>query len=207
MGIYLNPGNELFAESLRSQIYVDKTGLISYTNRALGTRQKCICVSRPRRFGKSMAAEMLAAYYGTGCDSREMFQDLEIWEDSSFEAYLNQYDVLFLNMQDFLSRAGDAGNLMICLQETVLKELKTEFPAAVCETEDYLPSALEQIYQEEHRGFVIIIDEWDCLFRVRKQETRAQSVYLDCLRALLKDKAYVKLAYMTGILPIKKYGR
>lgn len=206
MGIYLNPGNEMFAESLCSEIYVDKTGLIAFTNKVLGSRQKYVCVSRPRRFGKSMAAEMLAAYYGYGYDSGQMFRGLKIANHPSFEEYRNRYDVLFLNIQDFLSRAGNVRETVSCLQEVVIQELRKVFPEFVCESEKYLASALEQIYRETERGFVIIIDEWDCIFRVSRRDTVAQTMYLDFLRALLKDKAYVKLAYMTGILPIKKYG-
>lgn len=206
MGIYLNPGMELFAESLRSEIYVDKTGLIACTNRVLGSRQKYVCVSRPRRFGKSMAAEMLAAYYGYGYDSGKMFQGLEIAKHPSFEEHRNQYHVLFLNVQDFLSRAGNVRETVSCLQEVVIWELRKEFSETICEAERYLASALEEIFRETGRGFVIIIDEWDCIFRVGRGDIEAQTVYLDFLRALLKDKAYVKLAYMTGILPIKKYG-
>lgn len=206
MGVYLNPGTEMFSESLRSEIYIDKTGLIACTNKVLGSRQKYVCVSRPRRFGKSMAAEMLAAYYGYGYDSVEMFQGLEIAKYPSFEEYRNQYHVLFLNIQDFLSRAGDVKETVSCLQEVVIRELKKEFPGIIYESESYLASALEEIFRETDRGFVIIIDEWDCIFRVDKGDTEAQTIYLDFLRALLKDKAYIKLAYMTGILPIKKYG-
>ena len=105
MGIYLNPGNRGFWESIRSEIYVDKTGLIACTNKLLNTEEKFACVSRPRRFGKSMALKMLAAYYGRGCDSRELFAGLKIEKDSSFEEHLNQYDVIYLNMQQFLIRA------------------------------------------------------------------------------------------------------
>lgn len=101
MGIYLNPSNEMFAESLRSEIYVDKSGLIEYMNNAVGTRQKFICISRPGRFGKSMAAEMLAAYYTHGEDSKDLFENLEISKSPSFEKHLNKYDVIFLNMQRF----------------------------------------------------------------------------------------------------------
>ena len=102
MGIYLNPGNQAFAEALNSEIYVDKSGLIEYTNKVLGTKQKYVCVSRPRRFGKSMAADMLNAYYERSCDSSEMFEKLEISENSSYAAHLNQYPVIFMNMQKFL---------------------------------------------------------------------------------------------------------
>ena len=115
MGIYLNPGNYGFAESLNSEIYVDKTGLIAYTNKVLNSRQKFICVSRPRRFGKTMAAEMLIAYYSCGCDSREMFQGLEIAKLSAFDDHLNQHNVIFLNMQDFLSMSS--GNISNAINE------------------------------------------------------------------------------------------
>ena len=100
MGVYLNPGNVDFQKSLNSEIYIDKTELIAYTNKKLNTEQGYICVSRPRRFGKSMAANMLTAYYSRGCDSREMFQGLKIATHPDFEKHLNQYNVIHLNMQN-----------------------------------------------------------------------------------------------------------
>ncbi len=206
MGIYLNPGSELFKEALRSEIYVDKTGLIACTNKVLGTMQKYVCVSRPRRFGKSLAAQMLAAYYGFGIDSGELFQGLEIAGHPSFKEHRNRYHVLFLNIQDFLSRVENARDMVSCLQEIVVRELREQFPGLISESENYLATALEQIYGETKRGFVVIIDEWDCIFRVSKDDMETQKAYLDFLRALLKDRAYVRLAYMTGILPVKKYG-
>ena len=206
MGIYLNPGKDSFAESLNSEIYVDKTGLLSYTNRVLGTKQKCICISRPRRFGKSMAAEMLAAYYSYHADSGELFHTLNISADSSFKKHLNQYDVLFLNMQSFLSRSGEASKMVSYLEAAVLKDMAAEYPELSVTSEEHLSSALEKIYSIHKKGFVIIIDKWDCIFREKKSAKEAQNLYLDFLRDLLKDKVYVKLAYMTGILPIKKYG-
>lgn len=105
MGIYLNPDNEKFFQAVNSSIYVDKTGLIGYTNQKMRTLGKYICVSRPRRFGKSMAANMLAAYYGRACNSRELFEKYAIAGDETFEKHLNRYDVLFINMQEFLSRS------------------------------------------------------------------------------------------------------
>lgn len=206
MGIYLNPGNESFAEALRSEIYVDKTELIACTNKVFATKQKYICISRPRRFGKSMTAEMLAAYYGRGCESSVLFQGLNIAKDATFEKYRNQYDVLFLNIQNFLCCTESIEDMVCCIQESVLEELKKEFPGQVSSTKVFLSVALDQIYNETKRGFVIIIDEWDCVFREKKQDTKAHVSYLDFLRSVLKDKPYVKLAYMTGILPIKKYG-
>lgn len=111
MGSYLNPGTEGFCESISSEIYEDKTELISYTNKVLKTKQKFVCVSRPRRFGKSMAAEMLAAYYQRESDSQKLFKGLKIEKEASFKCHLNQYNVIFLNMQDFLSEAENIEDL------------------------------------------------------------------------------------------------
>lgn len=183
MGLYLNPGSELFAEALRSEIYVDKTGLIACTNKVLGTMQKYICVSRPRRFGKSLAAQMLAAYYGYGIDCEELFQGLEIAQHPSFEEHKNRYHALFLNIQDFLSRAGSAKDTVSCIQEMVVKELRELFPGLIGESETYLPIVLEKVYRETNRGFVIIIDEWDCIFRVSKGDKESQTIYLDFLES------------------------
>ncbi len=206
MGIYLNPGNEGFRKSLRSEIYVDKTGLIAYTNKVMDTRQQFICVSRPRRFGKSMAAEMLAAYYSQGCASHEMFQGLEIAKHLSFEEHLNQYNVLFLNIQRFLSRAGSAKDVPAYLQSVVLEELKDTYGELIKTSESSLSCALERIFACTQKGFIFIVDEWDCIFREKQEDKTAQTVYLDFLRDLFKDQPYVNLVYMTGILPIKKYG-
>ena len=206
MGGYLNPPNDGFAESLASEIYVDKSEMIAYINKLLGTRQKFICISRPRRFGKSMAAEMLAAYYCCTCNSRELFQNLKIAQDSSYEKHLNQYDVLFLNVQQILSEAGDAAQAVNYLQKMVLAELQREYGQYIPAEVNNLPAALTQIFLSTKKKFVFIIDEWDCIFREKKMDTTLQVQYLDFLRNLLKDRAYVNLAYMTGILPIKKYG-
>lgn len=112
MGIYLNPGNEKFFRAINSEIYVDKTALIQYTNRVLNTMQQNLCISRPRRFGKSMAADMLVAYYSRGCDSEKLFLGLDIGKDADFKKNLNKYDVIFLNVQEFLSRSEDVDTLV-----------------------------------------------------------------------------------------------
>lgn len=205
MGIYLNPGNEMFQETINSEIYVDKTGLIEYTNKFIGTRQKYICVSRPRRFGKSMTAEMLTAYYDGKCDSSALFDNLEISRTSDYKKHLNQYEVLFLNMVNFLSRADNAENAVDYLQHKVMEELKEAYSDYIS-YETALPEALSKIYNLTKHKFIIIIDEWDCIFREKKNNLEAQEKYLSFLRDLLKDKPYVALTYMTGILPIKKYG-
>ena len=204
MGIYLNPGTIEFQESINSEIYVDKTMLIERTNAALRTKQKYMCISRPRRFGKSMAADMLAAYYGKDYDSAALFDGLEISHCETFSTHLNKYNVFKINMQEFLSMTQNVDKMLKVLQKRLIKELKYNYPEYVdC---DNLVFAMQDIFSYTGQSFIVLIDEWDCLFREYKQDEEAQRKYLDFLRVWLKDKAYIALAYMTGILPIKKYG-
>ena len=206
MGVYLNPGNEKFAKAVQSEIYVDKTGLIEYTNQVINTVQRYVCVSRPRRFGKSMTADMLTAYYGKECDSRELFSGLKISQNAVFAQHLNQYPTIFLNMQEFLSRSKEIGQVIDRVRRMLLRELKNSYPDVDYFDDTDLVESLQDIYAATKQSFIIIIDEWDCIFREYKQDKEAQEIYLDFLRDMLKDKSCIALAYMTGILPIKKYG-
>ena len=204
MGHYLNPGTGLFEISLRSEIYIDKSRLIEQTNRYIKTQQRYLCVSRPRRFGKSMALDMLAAYYDRMEDTQNIFDKLEICQSQSYDQHLNQYDVLRINMQEFLSASSNVDEMLKLLQTRLIKELKERYTEIV--EGDNLVFAMQDIYAKTKYPFVILIDEWDCLFREYQQDQEAQKRYSDFLRLWLKDKEYVALAYMTGILPIKKYG-
>ncbi len=209
MGLYLNPGNDMFQMSLNSEIYVDKTNLIKYTNKVLDSEQKYICVSRPRRFGKSMTAKMIMAYYDKSCDSYELFKNLKISEDKNFDNHLNKYPVLHLDIQWFRSNANNGKDAILLFQKEVIAELRKEYPNCVNENDCYLPLVLAKINANTGNRFIIIIDEWDCLFREDKYDIEAQDEYIVLLRGLFKGNQadrFVKLAYLTGILPIKKYG-
>ncbi len=206
MGIYVNPKNTAFRQARNSKIYVDKSGLISYTNQVLDTLQKNLCVSRPRRFGKSMAADMLAAYYSRGCQSGHLFDGLEVEKDESFNSHLNRHNVIRLDIQQFLFNETHLDIFIGKLQEVVINELRLEFGNCFHVDQYGLPGVLRQIYAGTEQGFIFIIDEWDCVFRVAKERRDIQKEYLDFLRGLFKGADYVELAYMTGILPIKKYG-
>ncbi len=206
MGIYLNPGNISFAKTIRSEIYVDKTGLIACTNEYLNTKNQYLCVSRPRRFGKSMTLEMLAAYYSCGCDSRELFAGFKIVQHKDFEKHLNQYDVIYLNMQQFLIRAKKQ-EVTQYLEQAVLEELREVYGNWFSAQITDLATALEKIFVKTEKQFIFLIDEWDCVMRERQESEAMQKQYLDFLRDLLKDQPYVALAYVTGILPVKKYGQ
>mgnify|MGYP002511103301 CR=1 FL=1 len=206
MGSYLNPGNKGFCESLNSAIYVDKSGLIEKTNTLINTRQKFVCVSRPRRFGKSMAADMLAAYYGRNDDSSNLFNNLIISESQSYKTHLNQYDVIKINMQEFLSVTRSMDEMLSMLKRYLVFDLTECFTQVHFRDKDNLIQVMKDIFAGTGHSFIILIDEWDCFFREYQQNTSAQKQYLDFLRVWLKDQDYVALAYMTGILPIKKYG-
>ncbi len=210
MGIYINPGNEGF-RIITNDIYVDKTGLIDYVNSTIDTPRRLTCFSRPRRFGKSFAAKMLSAYYDKSCDSRALFEGLEIAGKASFEKGLNRYDVIYLDITRFISRANTKGDdLVRDMQSAVIEELRTTFPGSVREGETYLPDALSEITEKNGNKFIVIIDEWDALFREAKDNDALQKEYVQLLRGLFKggfstDRT-IAAAYMTGILPIKKYG-
>lgn len=161
---------------------------------------------RPRRFGKSMAADMLVAYYSRGCDSGVLFAGRKAEKEESFQGHLNQHNVIRLDMQRFLYDEVHLDFFIDKLQEVVIQELRAEYGSCF-ETDQYgLPGVLEQIFSHTGKGFIFIIDEWDCVFRIAKEHKEMPKDYLDFLRGLFKGAEYVELAYMTGILPIKKYG-
>ena len=205
MGIYVNPGNTAFQKALNSDIYIDKTDLIAITNDKIGKTDCFMCVSRPRRFGKSMAADMLAAYYGKGCDSRELFAGRKIEKEESFPTHLNRHNVIRLDIQRFLFDESHLDIFIDKIQEAVIRELETEYGGSFIKDQYGLPGVLGQIYAHTKKGFIFIIDEWDCVFRFAKERQEIQKAYLDFLRGLFKGAEYVELAYMTGILPIKRY--
>lgn len=206
MGIYLNPGEEAFQEALNGEIYVDKSALLQFTNQCLQTTRKYLCVSRPRRFGKSLTANMISAYYDRTVDGTELFQGLQIAKAKDGMSKQGKYDVIKINMQEFLSNSADVQGLIRLLSKAILRDLRKAYPHVDYLMPDHLMFSMRDIYEETKRHFVIIIDEWDCIFREYPHDEQAQRAYLDFLRDWLKDKTYIALAYMTGILPIKKYG-
>lgn len=165
MGSYLNPGSKGFCESLNSEIYIDKTMLIEKTNAVLNTRQKFMCVSRPRRFGKSMAADMLAAYYCREEDSSELFRKQAISRTDSYKKHLNQYDVIKINMQEFIDVTGSIDEMLSMLCRYLIFDLTEHFSGVHFRDEKNLIQVMKDIFAGTKQPFVILIDEWDCLFR------------------------------------------
>lgn len=207
MGRFVNPDNSAFQVAVASEIYIDKTGMLAYTNKVLGTKQALICNSRPRRFGKSTTADMLTAYYSRGADSKKLFAGYEISNDKNFSKYLNKYDVIHLDIQWCMMDAGSAENTVSYINKNVIGELKKLYPEIEFADVQHLYGALSKINAALKQKFIIIIDEWDVLVRDEATNTAVQEEYINFLRGLFKGaepEKYLALAYLTGILPIKK---
>lgn len=210
MGTYLNPGVDGFCKAINSEIYVDKTALISCLNKVVDTEQRYVCISRPRRFGKSITVNMLCAYYGASDENRGIFEYRELGKTDNWDKYLGKFNVVKLVMTSFMKKKGirlSISDMLLYMQELVCREIVEQFNNIDYFDQSDLIQVMETIYQKEHVSFVVVIDEWDAVFREYKEDHDGQKLYLDFLRDWLKDKNYISLAYMTGILPIKKYGK
>ncbi len=212
MSLYLNKGNESLVKSLSNEIYVDKSLIIKKMNAVLGSDDSFMCVTRPRRFGKSMALSLLNAYYSKGCDSRELFKNLKISKDPSFEKHLNKHNVIWIDMAELYTMLDDKSTFVKKLRKFIYLDLAKRFPELNL---DYDPSedtslgfALSEIAEELGERFIFLIDEWDVVYREAGDNKKLCDACTDFYRSLFKGKSagnYIDLVYMTGILPIRRY--
>ncbi|MCR4802984.1 MAG: AAA family ATPase [Lachnospiraceae bacterium] len=177
MGIFLNRGNEEFKKVLNSEIYVDKTDMLDYFNKVLDTEQQYVCVSRPRRFGKSITANTIAAYFEKGCDSRPLFEERKLSQFENWDCNLNKYDVLRIDLADIRATTETPEETLDSIEEDIVKELDEAFPSIVDCEKDGIADALAKINDKTGAKFVIIIDEWDCLFRDDKSNSKVHWGY------------------------------
>ncbi len=205
MGFYLNCENDFFAY-VEDEIFVDKSGLITFLNKHINRpSSKFFCVTRPRRFGKTMTLSMLNAYYSKGCDSRDMFDKLNISKDSSYLSQLNKHNVIWIDMASVYSDSKD--NFLTELVKYVIKDLDKAFPNVLTEDDNTLSKAIRHINKKLGERFIFLIDEWDVIFR-EKPQSKLCDDYILFLRSLFKARdtaSCLDLVYMTGILPIKRY--
>lgn len=204
MGIYLNPGNENFRRSTTAEIYVDKTMMIKEINHFIDTGNNYICISRPRRFGKTVAGNMLAAYYSRGCDSSGIFSGLKIASDPDFHEKLNAYNVIQIDMNSEYQNTKDKDSLISRLTREIKRELVEEFPDILFESDDSLAQCIIRIYAATKQTFIILLDEYDVLVREQAGENLFQE-YLSFLNGLFKSNTLrpaISLSYLTGILPV-----
>ena len=207
MSLYLNQNNDLFEEDLNSKIFVDKSKLITAVNENIKTNRKFMCVTRPRRFGKSMALSMLNAYYSRDCDSKELFNGLKIESDESFLKHLNKHNVIWIDMADLYTNLDDSSIFVKSLKSRIFKDLKNKYSSII--TDDMLLSdAFSTINNELGERFIFLIDEWDVIFREEEHNYQLCDEYIKFLRGLFKSRSVsncIDLVYMTGILPIRRY--
>ena len=203
MGVYFNPSNESFTKDRNYKIYMDKTGLLEYLNESIGTPKNCIALSHARRFGKSHAAGMIDAYYSRGCDSSKLFDDTKIAECADYRKYMNQYNVIHLDISSVWDFHKE--DLVESIHERVCEDFQKEYADTLNYDKD-LYLLIQEIYSRSRIPFVIIIDEWDCVIR-NSGDKELVHKYLQFLHSLFKSeesKSFLALAYITGILPIKK---
>ena len=201
--MFVNVDNRLF-QIVRNSEYVDKSEIITLTNQVIDSEERFICVTRPRRFGKSVTVKMLNAYYSKGCDSKGLFSDLKIASSPDFEKHLNQHDVIYLDMTEFADNKDNGIRYLENLNTDVVSELKDTYPEYFKKDKDYsLPEAIRCL----GKRFIFIIDEWDFVFREYPNNSNLHENFINLLRALFKGvgENFVELVYMTGILPIARY--
>ena len=208
MGIYLNPGNVLFEKFIHNDIYIDKSGIIPELIKIFECQNQYICVSRPRRFGKTVIGNMLTAYFSKGCDSRPLFAGSIGSKDSVFEKYLNKVNVIKIDMNSEFQNEKDTENFIDIFSSKINAELQAEFPQVKLNINDSLANCILEIYNQTKETFVILIDEYDVLVRESVTGSVSESLfkkYLSFLNGLFKSSTLqpaITLAYLTGILPI-----
>lgn len=212
MGTYVNPGNQAF-KRIDGSNYVDKTGMIRLVNERIGGADSLVCISRPRRFGKSYAAKMLAAYYDCSCDSHELFDKKIAARSKSYSAHLNQYNVIYLEITSFVSEAKILRKPLIEVPKMIMEALHDDLMKVYPDLPKLRTVNDELLYCAEKtdgKQFVFIIDEWDAIIREANANEDVEQTYLNLLRGWFKNGNFtpkaVAVAYMTGILPIKKDG-
>ena len=205
MGIYLNSNNNKFLEYFDDDIFVDKSWIIDVINGFLRKTRKYMCVTRPRRFGKTLTLSMLNAYYSKGCDSKEIFDKLNIFSSTTYLEHLNKHNVILIDMASLYS--DSRGEFLKELNKNIINELNESFPDILTNEENTIGKAIKKINSKTNERFIFLIDEWDVIFR-EDPHSKLCDEYIMLLRSLFKASdvsSCIDLVYMTGILPIKRY--
>lgn len=207
MGMFLNSiaPHEAYREIVSDTYFVDKSLLIKELIPALGKKNRYFCITRPRRFGKSVAANMVGAFFGKNTDGASLFQDLRIAEDAGYKTHLNQHNVIFIDFSRMPENGNSYQTYIARISEGLKKDLLQLYPELKIDREKALWDILLNVFQETREKFIFVMDEWDAVFHMPFTTEDHKKEYLMFLKNLLKDQVYVELAYMTGVLPIAKY--
>ena len=207
MGLYLNPNADAFQKSLNNKIYIDKSLVLAELNDLVNTDQGFVCMSRPRRFGKSLVGNLISAYYSKGCDTRSIFSQMKIGQTPGYDKYLNKLNVIKLDLNGWYQNSINedrVDELIKYIHSSLLIEFREEFPNIPFEDGNSIASNILRVYKQTGEKFVIIIDEYDVLVREKVPQALFDS-YLSFLNGLFKDttiRPAIALAYITGIMPI-----
>ncbi len=222
MGIYLNSKTpfQLFYNEAADTYFVDKSSMLNgliplvessenilIRNEASQRKDyRYICITRPRRFGKTLMASMIASFFGKGKDSRAVFEKLAIGNCEKFEAHINKHNVIYISFNEIPDECATYAQYISRIKRILRNDLKKAFPGVEISDEDAIWDILTQIYEVEEDGrFIFVLDEWDYIFHRDFANEKDKAAFIDFLSNLLKGNGYVKLVYMTGILPIAKY--
>ena len=208
MGSYLNsttPYTLYKSESL-SPYFVDKTLMLRELFPYVNAGNRHICITRPRRFGKTIAANMISAFFQKGQDSGDIFDGLKISQVEGYRKYKNQYNVIRIDFSKMPKNCETYKQYIERIEELLIEDIKAAYPTARINEDDAIGDILESIFaQYDGEKFIFVLDEWDFIFHRDFINENDKEKYVAFLSNLLKDRPYVVLSYMTGILPIAKY--
>ena len=208
MGIYVNSKNAyaLYKKETAKPYFVDKTVLLKELFPLVEEGSHYLCITRPRRFGKTVMANMVASFFSKGHRANDVFQNLQIYQDKDYEKYLNKYTVIHIMFNDLPRNCNSYKQYIDRIEETLIRDLKKEYPDMPIDDQNAVWDTLLEIYAEKQDiNIVFVFDEWDFIFHQKFVTEDDKLSYLQFLRNLLKDRPYIALVYMTGILPIAKY--
>lgn len=208
MGLFINSiaPYEGYKEISRSRFFVDKSSLIDEiisTVRMDG--QRYFCFTRPRRFGKSVMANMVGAFFGRTTDEKDIFDDLEIAKSDYCRKYLHNYDVIYIDFSRLPENCNSFDAYINRISDGIKEDLAGEYPGLNLNMGRSVWDNLQTVFEQNRTRFVFVMDEWDAIFHKSFISEADKKRYLDFLRDLLKGQGYIELAYMTGVLPIAKY--
>lgn len=208
MGIYFNSETPytLYKNETKKPYFVDKSLLLEELFPLVEEGGNYICITRPRRFGKTVMANMVASFFSKAKDAADIFDSLAISRDVRYQEFRNQYGVIHISFSDISGQCTSYREYIGRIERRLVKDLRKAFPDAELEQGEPAVDALMEIFAEDSsQRFIFVLDEWDFLFHQNFATEEEKREYLTFLRSLLKDRPYVLLAYMTGILPIAKY--
>ncbi|MCI9176383.1 MAG: AAA family ATPase [Lachnospiraceae bacterium] len=207
MGMFLNSRIPFESYRLvkRDTYFVDKTSLIEELFPFLEVEKRFICITRPRRFGKSVMANMIGAFFGKAADAGALFGSLKIASSKDYKNHLNQHCVVSVDFSRMPQDCGSYAAYIGRISDGIKRDLEEEYPDIDFGFGRDLWDMFQTVFDKTGQNFIFVMDEWDAIFHKDFISEKDRRNYLEFLRNLLKGQAYVELAYMTGILPIAKY--